>query len=105
AGALIGAAYAAGMSGKDIRRHVLGLVHDQREVFARLLAARSGRFVDLIAGVGSTAIIDAEKFCEQFLPAIVPDDFGKLPVPFTAVASRLYHLDTVPLFRGPLRPR
>jgi NTE family protein len=104
AGALIGSAYAAGMSGKDIRRYILDLVHDRGEVFRRLLAARNGRFVDLVAGIGSTAMIDAEKFCEQFLPAVIPDDFGKLPIPLTVVASDLYRRCVVSLSTGALKP-
>jgi NTE family protein len=104
AGALIGSAYAAGMSGKDIRRYVLALVHDRREVFGRLLAARNGRVVDLVAnGIGNTAMIDAEKFCEQFLPAIIPDDFSKLLIPLTVVASDLHRRTDVALSTGALK--
>jgi len=39
-GALIGAAYAAGMSGKQIRRYVLSLAHDRSDLLRRLIAAR-----------------------------------------------------------------
>ena len=68
-GALIGAAYAAGMSGKEIRRHVIALAHDRAEVLRRLIAARAGTFANLFAiGFGSATLIDAEKFCAQFLP-------------------------------------
>jgi NTE family protein len=104
AGALIGSAYAAGMTGKDIRRYILGLVHDRREVFNRLLAARNGRFVDLVTGIGTTAMVDAEKFCEQFLPAIIPDEFSKLLIPLTVVASDLHRRCSVAISSGALKP-
>jgi NTE family protein len=105
AGALIGVAYAAGMTGKDIRRYVLSLAHDRGEVFTRMLAARSGGFVDLVAsGIGSSAAIDAEKFCQQFLPEVVPDDFDKLLIPLTVVASDLYRREEIALSSGPLKP-
>ena len=104
AGALIGAAYAAGMTGKDIRRYVLSLAHDRGEVFNRILAARSGGLVDLVAsGIGSAAAVDAEKFCQQFLPAIVPDEFDKLLIPLMVVASDLYRRSEVVLTSGPLK--
>jgi NTE family protein len=104
AGALVGAAYAAGMSGKDIRRYVLGLVHNQGEVFRRLLAARNGKFVDMVSGgIGNRAVVDAEKFCDQFLPDIVPDDFDKLLIPLTVVASDLHRRSEVVLSSGPLK--
>jgi NTE family protein len=104
AGALIGSAYAAGMTGKDIRRYVLSLAHDRGEVFTRMLAARSGGLVDLVAsGIGSAAAIDAEKFCQQFLPAVVPDEFDKLLIPLTVVASDLYRRREVVLSSGQLK--
>ena len=51
-GALIAAAYAAGMRGKDIRHHVIRFAHDRRETMRRLLQARAGR----IAGARHTPI-------------------------------------------------
>ncbi len=55
-GALIGAAYAAGMSGKEIRRHVIALAHDRGDVFRRLIIARAGRIANLFSmGFGSAA--------------------------------------------------
>src|SRR6476660_2531737 len=68
-GALIGAAYAAGMTGKEIRRYVIRLAHKRGEVWRRLITARAGTFAHLFAvGVGSATLIDAEKFCPQFIP-------------------------------------
>ena len=43
-GSLIGAAYASGMSGKEIRRFVITLAHDRTEVLRRLIATRAGTF-------------------------------------------------------------
>jgi NTE family protein len=104
AGALIGVAYAAGMTGKEIRRYVLSLAHDRGEIFSRMLSARRVGLVDLVAsGIGSSAAIDAEKFCQQFLPAVVPDEFDKLPIPLTVVASDLYRRTEVVLATGALK--
>ena len=47
-GAIVGAVYAAGFSGKDIRHYVLNLLRDKPDVMARLLRARVGRFSDLL---------------------------------------------------------
>jgi NTE family protein len=104
AGALIGAAYAAGMTGKEIRRYVLSLAHDRGEVFSRMLSARRVGLVDLVAsGIASSAAIDAEKFCQQFLPSVVPDEFDKLLIPLTVVASDLYRRTEVVLATGALK--
>ncbi len=104
-GALIGAAYAAGMSGKAIRRHLLALAHDRTDVFRRLIAARAGNIANLIAlGSGRATLVDGEKFCAQFMPAEVPEDFAGLPIPLTVVASDLYRRRQVAFSEGPLRP-
>ena len=80
-GALIGAAYAAGMTAKEIRRFVIRLAHNRAEVFRRLIATRAGTFANLFSlGFGSATLVDAEKFCEQFLPDEIPDDFSELEV-------------------------
>jgi NTE family protein len=104
AGAMIGAAYAAGMSGRDIRRHVIALAHDRSEVFRRLMAARAGSFASLFSGgFGSATQVDGEKFCEHFLPAAMPADFSELKIPLMVIASDLYRRQQVVLTSGPLR--
>jgi NTE family protein len=104
-GALIGAAYAAGLSGKEIRRHVIALAHNRTEVMRRLFVARAGTFANLFnIGFGSATLVDAEKFCAQFLPEQVPEDFGELTIPFSAVASDLYRRTQAVFSAGPLRP-
>jgi NTE family protein len=104
AGAMIGAAYASGMTGREIRRHVTSLAHNRAEVFRRLMAARAGSFASLFSGgFGSATQVDGEKFCEQFLPAAVPDDFDALRIPLLVIASDLYRRQQVVLSSGPLR--
>jgi NTE family protein len=104
-GALIGAAYAAGMTGKAIRRHVIALAHDRTDVFRRLIAARAGTFANLFAvGFGRATLIDAEKFCDQFMPAALPEHFDGLQIPLTVMASDLYRRRQVAFSSGSLRP-
>ncbi|MEA2905345.1 MAG: hypothetical protein QOI12_2732 [Alphaproteobacteria bacterium] len=104
-GALIGAAYAAGLTGKEIRRHVITLAHNRAEMFRRLVSARAGTFANLISiGFGSATLIDAEKLCEQVLPAAVPEDFGELTIPLTVMASDLYGRKQAAFSAGALRP-
>src|SRR5882757_176045 len=104
-GALIGAAYAAGMSGKDIRRFVVALAHNRTEVFRRLIATRASTFANLFnIGFGSATLVDAEKFCAQFLPDEVPKEFGALEIPLTIIATDLYRRQQAVFSSGPLRP-
>jgi NTE family protein len=104
-GALIAAAYAAGMSGREIRRFVITLAHDRAEVFRRLIATRAGTFANLFnLGFGSATLVDAEKFCQQFLPDEVPDDFGELEIPLTIIATDLYRRQQAVFSSGRLKP-
>jgi NTE family protein len=104
-GALVGAAYAAGMSGKEIRRFVIRLAHDRAEVFRRLIATRAGTFANLVSlGFGSATLVDAEKFCEQFLPEKVPHDFGELEIPLIIIATDLYRREQAVFSSGALKP-
>ncbi len=104
-GALVGAAYAAGMTGRELRRFVIALAHDRSEIFRRLIAARAGTFSSLFSlGFGSATMVDAEKFCAQFLPEQVPDDFGALQIPLTVIATDLYRRQPAVLATGALRP-
>ncbi len=104
-GALIGAAYAAGMRGKDIRHYVLSVAHNPGTTRQRLLAARIGKLSDVLTGAFSQAIqMDAEKFCAQFLPEAVPADFADLQIPLTVVATDLHRRQEAVFSSGPLHP-
>ena len=104
-GALIGAAYAAGMRGKDIRHHVIRFAHDQRETMRRLVQARAGRLADLLSGAVSQATqMDAEKFCAQFLPDAIPEEFAALAIPLTVITTDLHRRAELPIASGALRP-
>src|SRR5262249_48121390 len=103
-GAFIGAGYAAGMSGRDMRRYAIALAHDRSEMFRRVLAARAGSFATLFRqGFGAT-MLDSQKLCEKFLPETVPEDFSALKIPLTVMASDLHRRESVAFSQGPLKP-
>jgi NTE family protein len=102
-GALIGAAYAAGMSGKDIRHYVIALAHSPGEIRRRLMKARAGTLAHFFSGAFSQATqMNAEKFCAQFLPPQVPADFSALQIPLTVMATDLYRRQEAPFSAGDL---
>jgi NTE family protein len=104
-GALIGAAYSAGMRGKEIRRHVIALAHNRGEITRRLIATRAGTLADLFTGAfGQATQLDAEKFCAQFLPEAVPQDFAALQIPLTVIATDLHRRQEAVFTSGPLQP-
>jgi NTE family protein len=104
-GAAMGAAYAAGLSGKAIRRHVISLAHGRGETIARLFGARAVTLSSMIAApFGNPMLLDAQKLCAAFLPAAVPDDFAQLEIPLIVPATDLYGRSEVVFSTGPLKP-
>lgn len=90
-GGAIGAAYAAGMTGREMRRYALKLLHDRGEVLRRLIGARAtGRSGPWTAGLANPMLLDALKLANAFIPEQVPDTFEELGIPLTVVASDLY---------------
>lgn len=103
-GAIVGAAYAAGLSGRELREHVEATFRDRARVIARLLEARIGKFADLVRSLGNPVLLDGERLLDLFWPQAVPDRFEELAIPFLSVATD-YHLhDEVVLGSGPLTP-
>jgi NTE family protein len=103
-GAIIGAGYAAGMSGRDMRRYAIQMAHNRADVMRRMMRARAGRLSDIFGGgLGDATRLDAELLCEQFLPDALPDDFSGLSIPLTVIASDLYLRREVVFSEGPLR--
>jgi NTE family protein len=87
-GAILGAAYASGISGKELRTLMLDLLRDRARVMTRLLQARVGKLSDLFSrGFGNPVLIDGEKLLDLFWPETVPDRFEDLAIPFLAVAT------------------
>lgn len=104
-GAMVGAAYASGLSAAALKAHVLSLTARRREVTARLMQARAGRFVDLFqAGLSHAVTLDAERILEQFMPAGLARTFDDLAVPLAVVATDYWARTTKVITRGPLKP-
>jgi len=101
-GAMIGAAYAAGMSARTIRGHALDALRDRATLMSALIGARAGRLADMFAGFGNPLLIDAEKFLDRLWPDTVPDRFEDLRVPFTATACDYFGRREAVFNTGPL---
>ena len=103
-GAIIGAGYAAGMSGREMRRYAIHIAHNRTEVMRRMMRARAGKLSAIFGGgLGDATRLDAESLCKQFLPEALPEDFSGLSTPLTVIASDLYLRREVVFTEGPLR--
>jgi NTE family protein len=80
-GAIIGAAYAAGIEGRSIRTHILRVLRNRSDVMSKLLRARVGRFADLVLrGRGNPVLLDPEICLDLFWPTAMPNRFEDLEI-------------------------
>lgn len=103
-GAIIGAAYCAGIPAKTLRLHMLDTFRDRTKVMARLIETRVGRITDMFSGFGNPLLVDGERVLANFWPEGVPEDFTELQIPFLAVATDYFRRSQVVFSDGPLRP-
>ncbi len=104
-GAVIGAAYAAGLEARGIRGHVLRVLRNRSDVMGKLLKARVGRFADLVLrGRGNPVLLDPEIFLDLFWPAGVPEKFEALAIKTFVVATNYSDRNELVFRSGPLKP-
>lgn len=104
-GAVIGAGYAAGLTGRAMRRHLISLAHNRAEVLRRVMAARAVAWSEILgAGFGNPLVVDGLKFYDAFLGELLPENFSDLPIPLTLIATDLHRREAVAVTEGPLKP-
>ena len=103
AGALIGSAYASGMSANEIRDHARSLLGGRLGAARHILRNRSGRLIDLFAwkGIGSVQI-DGEQLARLALPKQVADNIEDTKIPFRIMTTDLYGQCELVLSKGPM---
>ena len=103
-GAVVGAAYAAGMSAREMRMHAVRTLRERSEVMAALIASRVGRLTDVLTGFGNPFLIDGERLLDRLWPEAIPARFEELRLPFLTVATDYYGRAEAVFTEGPLVP-
>ncbi len=104
-GAIFAAAYASGLSGKQIRAHTIEVLKKRLDLVRDLYAARvraSGGFFNALAP--RPAFLAPERLLDIILPPQIARDFDHLTMPLKIVASDFYAQEAVVFSSGPLRP-
>lgn len=96
-GAMIGAGYAAGLSGSEIRAYVTDLAKNPVRAAAMFWGAGKGQDLSTFASVDPVRIVNA------FLPKDVPENLEDLPISFCAVATDFHARSEAHLTRGAVR--
>jgi NTE family protein len=104
AGAVVGAAYASGMAGADIRRFAVEVLRDNTKTMGRLLSLQIGKIREagLFASLPMQA--DALAIVREFLSQVLPETFEDLKIPLKVVAADYWAREEVVFDSGPLLP-
>ena len=101
-GALIGAGWANGMSGAELREHSYEVLGTMRIIASRLWGAQVRNLGNFFQK-GFSVQLDAERIVEAFLPSDFPKEFKDLKVPFYVVATDFQSWHQAVFGDGPLR--
>lgn len=105
-GAVIGALYASGHSGREVRRLVSQLIVEDKDTLSEILFRKHTlkwlEFFDLELGGGG--LIDSDGFIRYLGEVLGRGQFGELDIPLQVVAADLWSGEPVVFDRGPLLP-
>ncbi|SJZ96522.1 patatin-like phospholipase family protein [Consotaella salsifontis] len=89
-GAIMGALYAAGMSGAELGAYALENLSPAR-MAGKLWQTRPPSFADFVADGGfRLGQLNIERMLAAYLPQGLPESFETLPIPFRAVATDFF---------------
>lgn len=89
-GAIIGAAMASGMMGREIREFALATVGNWSEVASRLWKIRPQTMKEMFRRRGQFGQFDVERILHGFLPEAIPHRFEDLQIPMKIVVTDYY---------------
>jgi NTE family protein len=102
-GAICGAAYAAGLSGAEMRARFTALFANRAYFLKHFAGKLRGGFTTLWSARAPN-VVDTVTLLEMLLPEAMRCDFAALKIPFLAIAADFYAMEQVVLDKGPLIP-
>ncbi|WP_242220926.1 patatin-like phospholipase family protein [Shinella zoogloeoides] len=103
-GTIMGAAMAAGMTGREIREHTLATVGRPGQIMNRLWSLRPTGLSEMVSGGFKVSQFNLERVLKAFLPDRLPETFEELFIPLKAVTSDYYAQCECVCDSGPLLP-
>ncbi|MBN9053205.1 MAG: Patatin [Shinella sp. 65-6] len=103
-GAIMGAAMAAGMTGREIREHTLATIGRPGQIMNRLWSLRPAGLSQMVAGGFRVGQFNLERVLKAFLPDRLPEAFEELSIPLKVIASDYYAQCECVCESGPLLP-
>ena len=102
-GALLGAGWANGMTGAELREHSYSVLGTMKTIAGRIWGPRFRNLGGLLQD-GFSVQLDAHHVVDSFLPDNFADDFQHLKIPLYVVATDFQSWHQVVFNTGPLRP-
>ncbi len=95
-GAIMGAAMASGMTGRQMRDYTLSLAGNRADVMGRFWQSRPTQLRHFVDGGFRFGQFNIERILRTFLPPQIKRDFADLDIPLAIVATDFYgHRQTV----------
>jgi NTE family protein len=103
AGALIGAAYAGGMSGREIRDHALSLLSRKMDMARHVFGAKQAKLGDIFSIKGLMSLhLDGQKLADIALPDHLPQRIEDQLIALKIIATDFESMEEVVLISGPI---
>lgn len=103
-GAIMGAAMAAGLSGREVREHTLAAVGKPTEALGRIWGLRPATLSDFWSNGFRVGQFNLERVLRVFLHPDIPDRFEELKIPLKVVTADFYEQCERICERGALYP-
>ncbi|MGI9405232.1 MAG: patatin-like phospholipase family protein [Hyphomicrobiaceae bacterium] len=102
-GSIIGAGYAGGLSGKEIREFCVDLFDRRTQVLKRIFAKWPGSLSGMM-NLRTPALVTPEPLIDILLPDELPRTFEELDIPFEVVTTDFTTQEQYVITSGPLIP-
>lgn len=102
-GALVGACYAAGMPGKELRTHAEKLLSNRVDFARYVFGARKTKPLELLSLKGLASMhLDGERLADLALPDTLPRTIEETRIPLKIIACDYERMEEAVLTQGPL---
>lgn len=100
-GALVGSAYAGGMSGKELREHALSLLSNRMAMARHVFGAKGARFGNILSIKGLMSMqLEGRKLADIALPDHLPQMLEDLAIPVKVIVTDYEQMEEVVLQSG-----
>ena len=101
AGALVGAAYASGMSGRELREHAIRLLSNKLDMARHIFGAKQARLGDIFSWKSLTSLhLDGYSLANIALPDHLPQNIEDTKISLKIIVTDFERMEEVVLTKG-----